>query len=177
MLVAEMGTCGGVPEQPAKQQGSENPLFHLAFMIRLLPCRSVKHGSFFAQSNLSLQKYLLVILHWAYDDQVSDMCERVNVSSRTGVQCFQYVRDICSWRLLQNPIRLGGRVGVHDRLCQIDESCFSHKPKVYYTLILSQSQYRNLLNFVSIQHHRGHPPREPIWVFGIVDTSYTPSLG
>ena len=136
-----MGTCGGVPKQPAKQQGSENLLFHLAFMIRLLrvPCRSVKHESFFAQSNLSLQKYLLVILHWAYDDQVSDMCERVNVCSRTGVQCFQYLKDVCSWRLPQNPIRLGGRVGVHDRVCQIDESCFSHKPKIVYTNIESKS--------------------------------------
>ena len=25
---------------------------------------------------------------------------------------------------------LGGTVGVHPNACQIDESCFSHKPKV-----------------------------------------------
>lgn len=27
------------------------------------------------------------------------------------------------------------------------------------------------------QHHRGHPPASPIWVFGLVDTALTPALG
>ncbi|XP_062508808.1 uncharacterized protein LOC134185043 [Corticium candelabrum] len=67
----------------------------------------------------------------------------------------EYVRDICSWKLLQMPIRLRGRVGLHPNVCQIDEFCFSHKPK----------------------HHRGHPARHPVWVFGIVDTSTTPATG
>ena len=37
--------------------------------------------------------------------------------------------------------------------CQLDESCFSHKPKF----------------------HRGRRPTTEIWVFGIVDTSFRPS--
>ena len=28
-----------------------------------------------------------------------------------------------------------------------------------------------------LQHHRGHPPRSQVWVFGMVDTSHTPALG
>ena len=28
-----------------------------------------------------------------------------------------------------------------------------------------------------MQHHRGHPPREEVWVFGMVDTSTSPSHG
>ena len=28
-----------------------------------------------------------------------------------------------------------------------------------------------------IQHHRGHPPRDEVWVFGMVDTSTTPAHG
>lgn len=97
-----------------------------------LPCRSPKTGSFFAQTNLSLSKQLLTILHWAYDDQSKDVCERVSLSPKTGVQCFLYLRDICSWRLLQTPIRLGGTVGLHPNVCEIDESCFSHRPKVIF---------------------------------------------
>ena len=27
------------------------------------------------------------------------------------------------------------------------------------------------------QHHRGHPPVQEIWVFGLADTSHTPALG
>ena len=45
-------------------------------------------------------------------------------------------------------MKLGGP-GV---ICQIDESAFSHKPK----------------------YHRGRAPKSEIWVFGIVDTSFTP---
>jgi transposase-like protein len=37
----------------------------------------------------------------------------------------------------------------------VDESCFSHKPK----------------------NHRGRRGNNPIYVFGVVDTSYKPSLG
>ena len=50
-----------------------------------------------------------------------------------------------------NPIKQGGS-GV---TVQIEESCFSHKPKF----------------------HRGRAPIKPLLVFGIVDTSKTPSLG
>ena len=33
------------------------------------------------------------------------------------------------------------------------------------------------LNLNSFQHHRGRPTTEQIWVFGLVDTSQTHSLG
>ena len=48
----------------------------------------------------------------------------------TAVQCYQYLRDICSWRLMNvdSPLLLGGQ-GV---VVQIDESLFRHKPKVNY---------------------------------------------
>jgi hypothetical protein len=115
LLDAKTSTNGGVQLITAKLQG---------------PYRSVRTGSFFAKSNLSLQKYLLVLLHWAYDDQMSEVAERVKLSLKTSVQCLQYIRDVCSWRLMQSPIRLGGTLGLIPRVCEIDESCFSHKPKV-----------------------------------------------
>lgn len=40
-------------------------------------------------------------------------------------------------------------------IVQVDESLFSHKVKA----------------------HRGHPPNEQVWVFGIVDTRFQPALG
>ena len=49
------------------------------------------------------------------------------------------------------PIQLGGP-GI---IVQVDESQFSHKPK----------------------HHRGRAAEIPIWVCGIVDTSFKPSVG
>ena len=28
-----------------------------------------------------------------------------------------------------------------------------------------------------LQHHRGRPPHQEVWVFGLVDTSHVPALG
>jgi len=57
------------------------------------------------------------------------------------VQWYQYFRDICSWKLLQAPIVLGG-VGT---VVQIDES------------VMVRSKY-----------HRGRHRRQR-WVFGVYD--------
>ena len=48
----------------------------------------------------------------------------------TAIQSYQYLRDGCSWRLLNvdSPLLLGGP-GI---VIQIDESLSSHKPKEKY---------------------------------------------
>ena len=57
---------------------------------------------------------------------VSDASEEVQVTRVTAVQAYQYFRDVCSTKLLQHPILLGG-LGI---IIQIDESLYWHKPKV-----------------------------------------------
>ena len=54
--------------------------------------------------------------------------EDAKLSKPSAVQAYQYLRDICSWRLMTHdaPLLLGGP-GV---AIQIDESLFCHKPKV-----------------------------------------------
>ena len=61
---------------------------------------------------------------------MSDAAEEADVTEATAVQAYQYFRDICSWRLLNHdsPMMLGG----HGVVVQIDESLFSHKPKVLH---------------------------------------------
>ena len=75
----------------------------------------------------------------------------LNVSKKTVIDMFSFFREVCEKHFGKNPIRLGGP-GI---MVQIDESCFSHKPK----------------------HHRGRAPQNPLWVFGIVDPSSSPALG
>ena len=103
---------------------------------------SLRAGSFFAQSNLTLQKWLILIHWWCREYPVSDAAQEAKITEKTAVQAYQYFRDICSWRLLNHdsPLMLGGR-GV---VVQIDESLFRHKPKVL-KLILQQSS--DIINY------------------------------
>ena len=76
---------------------------------------------------------------------------------------YRHIRNTCSWeadsqqagtsstKLLNTPIILGGR----NVTVQIDEPFFHHKPK----------------------YHRGPAPHSEQWVFDLVDTSSSPSLG
>jgi len=62
---------------------------------------------------------------------------------KTIVQCYMYLRDICSWKLLRTPIQLGGT----DKVVQIDESVM-----------------------VKAKYHRRHQVREKQrWVFSMYD--------
>ena len=65
---------------------------------------------------------------WSRQYSVKDAAEETGVSEPTAIQIYAWLRDVCSFRLctIDPPIRLGGQVAV----VAIDESLFSHKPKV-----------------------------------------------
>ena len=90
---------------------------------------SIRKGSFFEKSKLTIQKWLLLIHWWYRQYPVTHAAEEVGVSEATAVQVYQWMRDACSYRLctLDPPIKLGGS----GLVVAIDESLFSHKPKVH----------------------------------------------
>ena len=57
---------------------------------------------------------------------VSDAAEEAKVGRDTAIDAYQWFREVCTTKLLQTPIRLGGP----GKVVQIDESLFRHKPKV-----------------------------------------------
>ena len=89
---------------------------------------SLRSGTFFEKSRLSLKQSLVLFYWWAREYPVTDAGEEAEVDRKTAIQAYQYCRDVCSWRLLNQdaPLQLGGP-GV---TVQIDESLFHHKPKV-----------------------------------------------
>ena len=89
---------------------------------------SIRSGSFFAKSKITLQKWLLLMHWWSRQYAVKDAAEETGVSEPTAVQVYSWLRDVCSYRLCQvDPqVKLGGQGSV----VAIDESLFSHKPKV-----------------------------------------------
>ncbi len=114
--------------------------------------KSIREGSFFAKSHLTLQQWYMLLFFWADEEGVCKAMHHSKVSEVTAINVYQWLREVCSQRLINNgPTLLGGP----GKIVQVDESCFRHKPK----------------------HHRGRPPTSQIWVFGMVDTSKTPALG
>ena len=91
-------------------------------------CISIRKGSFFEKSKLSLQKWLLLMHWWARQYPVTDAKEEIGVTEATAIQVYSWLRDVCSYRLcnLDPEIKLGGP----GKIVSIDESLFSHKPKV-----------------------------------------------
>ena len=88
--------------------------------------KTIRDGSFFSKSHLSLQKWLLMMYLWARQYLVTDVMEEAEVERCTAIDMYQWLREVCSTKLLSSPVILGGP-GV---VAQIDESLFRHKPKV-----------------------------------------------
>ena len=71
-----------------------------------------------------LRLWVVLMYWWVRQYPVGDAAQEAQVQE---IQAYQYLRDICSWRLLKDaPLMLGGP-GV---VIQIDESLFRHMPKV-----------------------------------------------
>jgi hypothetical protein len=62
---------------------------------------------------------------WSGETIVKSAADTTGVSQKTIVQLYQYMRGVCSTKLLNTPSDLGGP-GV---VVQIDESLFNHKSK------------------------------------------------
>jgi transposase-like protein len=87
---------------------------------------SIRDGSFFSKSKLTLQKWLILIFWWSHEFPVTDAKNAAEVDVGTAVDVYRWLREVCSTKLLGMTITLGGP-GV---VVQIDESLFCHKPKV-----------------------------------------------
>ena len=132
--------------------------------------KSIRDGSFFSKSRITLQNWLLIMYWWARQFPVTDTAEDAQVEEKTAIDVYQWLREVCSTRLIRDGPAILGGAGV---VVQVDESLFRHKPKVILQHILVE------LREVCIhsQNHRGRATSREIWVFGMVDTSHTPGLG
>ena len=79
-------------------------------------CVTIRENSFFEKYRLTLKKMAGInILARQYT--VSDACEEAQVTAKTAVDVYQWLREVCATTLLQAPIMLGGP----SRVVQIDE--------------------------------------------------------
>ena len=54
------------------------------------------------------------------------MAAEAEITATVGCDIYLWLREVCSTKLLQTPIILGGLGSI----AQVDESQFKHKPKV-----------------------------------------------
>ena len=134
--------------------------------------KSIRGGSFFQKSSLTLKQWLLLLHLWAKNDPVTSVADDIEVSHSSAIDSYQWLREVCSTKLLQNPIQLGGP----GKIVQIDESLFRHKPKVLLNNCVIATGYCFLFCFIP-QHHRGRATTQEQWVFGMIDASHEPALG
>ena len=86
----------------------------------------IREGTFFEQTRITLQKWLILINWWVREYAVTDAIEEAEVSKHVGIDVYQWLREVCSTKLMSQRIQLGGP----GHIVQIDESLFHHKPKV-----------------------------------------------
>ena len=88
--------------------------------------KSIRNESFFSKSRLPLQTWLQLIHHWSMDMPVTQATKQAKISEKRCIDIYQFMRDVCSTKLLAAPIILGGT----GKVVQIDESLFVHTRKV-----------------------------------------------
>lgn len=104
--------------------------------------RSIRAGSIFEDSKVSLAKWLYIIFLWSIEESNKKVSLLSGISLRTVITLLQKLRDICSLKIMDGNIKLGGR----GKTIEIDESMFGNKRK----------------------YNRGRISRGT-WVFGMVE--------
>ena len=68
----------------------------------------------------------MMIWFWSIDFPVTNAATQAKIAQSSAIAFYQWLRDVCSWKLLQSQIVLGGP----NKVVHIDESLFRHQPKV-----------------------------------------------
>ena len=95
---------------------------------------SIRTGSFFAQSNIPLTKWLHLIYLWSIETPNKQTRLHTEISEPSIVNAFACLREICDRWLQEHPIRPGGP-GV---IAQADESAFSKHQSTIEEELLKQ---------------------------------------
>jgi len=152
MLLNEISCCGcglKMVESPKKTIDGRCWTCKNKLCPKYSSTLSIRQGSFFSDFRISIIDIFTVIYLWAADKQFMDVANDFGIQKMMITKIFGKLRALVGKYFVENPIRLGGP----GKICQIDESLFVHKTK----------------------YNRGRWPIEQVWVFGIVDTSISPT--
>ena len=109
---------------------------------------SVRHGSIFAQSHLSIREILYLLYEWSVSTSIQQSAYQLNLSERTIVSWYKTFRELAGKMINKwQPVLLGQSGDI----VEIDECQIGRR-----------------------KHHRGRKPNE-IWIFGGILRASNPS--
>ncbi|KAG0442460.1 hypothetical protein DMUE_0256 [Dictyocoela muelleri] len=144
-------TCNNILHQVKYKRNRDG----YAFKCNTLRCEeylkyiTIRSYSIFEYLFIEIKKLLIVIYSWFKEDLIIQITKDHNISKSTVVRIYDFLRN----KAIQALENIDYKLGVTGIICQIDESMFRYKQK----------------------YHVGRISSENRWVFGIVDTSYTPA--
>ena len=103
--------------------------------------KSIREGSWFEQSNLSIEEVVKFTYWWTQGLQQWQIKQQLGLGSHTAVDWDMFCRELCEVTLFENREKLGGP----GKVVQIDESKIGKR-----------------------KYHRGHV-KEGQWVFGGIE--------
>ena len=119
-------------------------------------CRSslsIRNCTFFEEwTRTPFAELLHAISKWSSGTTAKNIAEETGLGYKMVLKLCKKLRQRCSNKMLRDPVEVGGNPLF---VVQIDESQFHHKQR----------------------QHVGRIAQQPIWVFGAVDTSFTPAKG
>ena len=87
--------------------------------------RSIRPGSFFEDSKISLVQWFNIIYLWSIDVSNKQLSFMTGISIHTIATTLAKIRQICSLKILHGNIKIGGR----GKTVEIYESMLGHKHK------------------------------------------------
>lgn len=81
-----------------------------------------------------MSEILALIYTWTYECSNQQISEFIDISENSVTDWANLFREICSWKLLQQPIMLGGP----NQIVQIDESVIAKRKYNVGRLLLTQ---------------------------------------
>ena len=81
---------------------------------------SIRKDSFFEQSQLRMGMIIRLIFYWAWQFSIKFSVTDLKVSEKTVIDWFNFCRDVCIHRVMENVQQIGG-IG---EIVEIDESKF-----------------------------------------------------
>jgi hypothetical protein len=87
--------------------------------------RSVRTGSYFSLSRLELGELFEIVYYWSLGTKAEILEAMYPMSNKTIVQWYYTLRETCTRRLADDPIRIGGE----DHIVEIDETQLIKLPK------------------------------------------------